>query len=178
MKNVQFVFLLSLLVLVACSSPQQESRKSIEAAETEFYGGKESRMDEKMAIHLIQLYGDYAKAYQEDTLSAEYLYKAAELSMSINQGSQAIQFFENIRKGYPSFGKIADVTFMIAFVYETQLGNLDKAKEYYEKFIHEYPEHHLQDDAVASINNLGKPLDQLIQEFEAANSVEETAKVE
>lgn len=173
MKKISYFILILVVAIVSCSNPQKQAQQDISAAETAFYGNKETRLDEKTALDLITKYVDYSTKYQEDTASAEYLFKAAELSMNMNQGSQAIQYFEKIKKNYPQFGKSAEVIFMIGFVYENQLTNYEKAKEYYQQFMAQYPGHDLFDDAEASIRNMGKPLDQLIEEFEAANVAED-----
>jgi len=173
MKKLAYLFVIVMITATSCSNPQKQAQQDITNAEKAFYGNKETRLDEKVALDLLGKYIDYATKYQEDTASAEYLFKAAELSMNMNQGSQAIQYFEKIKNDYPQFGKSAEVLFMIAFVYENQLANYEKAKEYYQKFMSQYPGHDLYDDAEASIKNMGKPLDQLIQEFEAANVAED-----
>ena len=40
-------------------------------------------------------------------------------------------------------------------------------------FIDKYPDHELADDAATSIKNLGKPIEEIIKEFEKENPAEE-----
>ena len=45
--------------------------------------------------------------------------------------------------------------------------NLQKAGDAYREFLRKYPNHPLAKDAKTSLDNLGKPLDEIIKEFEA-----------
>ena len=60
-----------------------------------------------------------------------------------------------------------------AFVLENQINDYDQAKNTYEVFIEEYPDHPMRDDAEYSIKNMGKSPEELIKEFEANQEAEE-----
>ena len=56
--------------------------------------------------------------------------------------------------------------FLVAFIYDTYLKQLDQAKTAYEKVIEKYPNHHLTRDAKLSIEHLGMSDEELIKMFE------------
>ncbi len=63
--------------------------------------------------------------------------------------------------------RLPECIFTEAFIYENNLNDYGKASYYYNLFLMKYPNHPLAESASAGIKNLGKPLDQLIHEFEA-----------
>jgi tetratricopeptide (TPR) repeat protein len=56
--------------------------------------------------------------------------------------------------------------FLKGYVYENNLGRLDKAKEIYETFIELYPNNEFADDAEVSLRFLGKSPEELIEIFQ------------
>ena len=131
------------------------------------------RFDEKgmqVANELVQAYIDYADKVKNDEESPGYLFKAANLAMNLNQPEKSLELFNRIIYQYPNYEKVPDCLFLMGFIYENQLQNYGKAKEIYESFLAKYPDHEFADDASISIQNIGKPLDELVKEFEAKNS--------
>jgi TolA-binding protein len=68
----------------------------------------------------------------------------------------AIKIYQEILKYFPAGTKRDKASFLIGFVYSEQLKDYTKAKEAFEKFIKEYPQSDLKDDAEFMLNNLGK----------------------
>ena len=172
------LFLITYLVLLAVllifitifsstciSSKKEVEKENIKELEAKFYPTR-SFINRDLAIELAQAYNDFAKKYSEDTLTAEYLFRAGEISMNINMARQAIQYFDRISNNFPEYKKVPYCVFLQAFIYDTQLNNLEKAREYYNLFIYKFPDHELVKDAKASINNLGKSLEEIIESFE------------
>jgi TolA-binding protein len=67
---------------------------------------------------------------------------------------------------YAGYKKMPETIFLLAFVYENQMNNEKMATELYQRFMTDYPEHTLYKDAKASIDNMGKSLEELIKSFE------------
>ncbi len=170
LKTTRFFPIILFLFLYSCQSAQIDMQKQIAELEATLLDEERTYIDSQTASQLITVYIDFAKEFPTDAQSPFYLYKAGELSMNINQGSQAIQYFEQLRKQYSEFEKMPEVIFMEAFIYESLLKNEDKAREYYTLFIDRYPNHNLYKDAVATRDNLGKSLDDIIREFEKKNA--------
>lgn len=160
-------YILIFLLLTSCSNEQQKLEQAINSKEKELYGDSTMTVDFSKAKDMIALYSDFVKKYPEDPKSEDYLFKAGEVSMGAMQGNVAIKYFEKYYEKYPQADKAPYSLFMQGFIYETQLKNIEKAKESYEKFINDFPAHKLAEDAKYSIANLGKSEEELIREFEA-----------
>lgn len=163
---IGFILILS---LSACTTPSAKERKAVLDAETEFFDTNKGRINIESASAMVKKYIDFTTSYPEDEMSPEFLFKAAELSMNMNMGSQAILYFEQIKKQYPDYVKMPEVVFMTAFVHENLLNDIDRAKAGYTEFMERFKDHALFKDAEASIKNLGKSPEELIREFEALN---------
>jgi TolA-binding protein len=82
----------------------------------------------------------------------------------------AIGYYNRILLNYPAFKKRPICIFLQAFILENQMQQFDQAKARYQEFIDKYPDHELAKDAQASINNMGKPIEELIKQWDLKNS--------
>jgi outer membrane protein assembly factor BamD (BamD/ComL family) len=162
-----------MLVAVGCGA-NSEKKKALERIanqEAIIFGDSTATIpDQATGLAMIQAYADYANAWPEDTISAEFLYKGAEIAMNLNQPGMAIDYYNRILLDYPQFGKRAYCIFLQAFILENQMNLYDQAKARYQEFIEKYPDHVLVKDAEASIQNMGKPIEELIREWDQKNS--------
>ncbi len=132
---------------------------------------KTSQTVDSVAVNeLVSEYQNFSSKYPDDSLSPEYLYKAAGLASGFNRGAQAIDLYESIIQAYPHYKRIPECYFMKAFTYENSLGNIGKANDLYNTFLDKYPDHELADDARAAINFLGKSPEEMVREFEKMSS--------
>lgn len=90
----------------------------------------------------------------------DYYTKANEL-MSQEKWEEAEQNFQSIVDKFPDGEYHAKAVFMIGFINANYTNNLEKAREYYNKFLEKYPDHDLADDAKYELENLGKSIDDL-----------------
>lgn len=161
------------LFLTSCAGSGEKSTKtnnepaaSIKQLEDELYNADQDKFDRQKANQLVDLYIEYADTHPDDTAAPDYLYKASDLSMNLQQPVETINIFNRILDKYPDYNKAPTVLFLKAFVYEDQMNDLDRAKQYYELFLQKYPDNEFADDARVSLKNLGKTPEQLIKEFE------------
>ncbi|MDO9255771.1 MAG: tetratricopeptide repeat protein [Bacteroidales bacterium] len=132
---------------------------------------KTSQTVDSVAVNeLVSAYQNFSSKYPDDSLSPEYLYKAAGLAAGFNRGAQAIDIYESLIQTYPHYKKIPECYFMAAFTYENTLGNIGKAKVFYTKFLVKYPDHELADDARAAIKFLGKSPEEMVRGFDTISS--------
>jgi outer membrane protein assembly factor BamD (BamD/ComL family) len=68
----------------------------------------------------------------------------------------AIKLYEEILNFFPQGSNRDKALFLTGFVYSEQLKDYTKAKEVYERFVKEYPQSDLKDDAEYLLKNLGK----------------------
>ncbi len=171
MKNISRLGFLVLIIVIALGSckkdPKKEQIKAISNLESELYGAQ--AMDRDKGLHMIDSYLGFSEQYPNDTLSASYLFKAGEIAMNLQLGTQAIFYYDKILSNFPSFHKIPECIFLKAFIFENQLGDLNKAKQFYEMFIERYPNHSLSNDAKASLEYLGLSPEALIKIFQEKN---------
>jgi len=155
-----------ILVLFACST-KDDSVDMINQLEIDLYSNTEKAFDPEIAENLVTQYEQFVESNPNDSLAASYLFKGAELAMSMSSSEKSIELYNRVYKEYPDYAKAATAVFLIGFVNETQIKNLAEAQKHYRKFIADYPNHNLIDDAKFSLDNLGKSDEDIIKEFEA-----------
>ena len=173
--NRTLLFLLTIILFsTACEGLQKEKEtddvslnEAILNQEEKVFNTNQNRLQKQDAMALVNLYEKYANENPKDTMSAEYLFRAADISMNIGRPGQTIRLFNRILTEYPDFEKAPATLFLMAFVYEDQLQDYDNAKKYYELFLSKYPDSEFADDAEISLKNLGKSPEELIREFES-----------
>jgi len=146
---------------------KEKYQAQIDSIEAKLHAKPE--MDMATAGTAISLYADYTKNFPDDPKTPEYLFKAGEISSSIKQGPQAIEFFNQAYTKYPNFDKAPYALFLQGFIYESQLNDTAKAKKIYNQVIEKYPNERVAEDAKASIQNMGKTDEELLREFEKMN---------
>ncbi|MBI4647950.1 MAG: tetratricopeptide repeat protein [Bacteroidia bacterium] len=172
MMSTKFIgiSILSFVIVIGCTTdPKEKARESISELEAQMSADTNQAPNRQLAVQAIQAYIDFAEKYPDDAQSTEYYFMAGKISMSLNMGSQAIMYFNRVETKYAESPQAPMAIFMQAFVYETIIGNTQKAGEYYKKFISKYPNHEFTDDAQISLEQLGKPMEQIIREIEAKN---------
>lgn len=124
-------------------------------------------LDKEVATKAIKDFSSFAGYCENDSLSPVFYLKAGQVAQAIGSYSQAQAMLNNCLNKYPQFGNKGAVLFLLAQLYDDpkMLNNEEKAKEYYEQIIKEYPKSSYANDARASIKNLGKTDEELIQEF-------------
>jgi TolA-binding protein len=157
--------MLSLTLLVSCKSEKDRMTDAISKAEQELRADSLAIINDEKARTLIQQYALFANTYRDDTLSAEFLFRAGEVSTGIGDYFQAIQYYRQCsEKVYYSKRPVA--YFLMGFIYENHLNDTGNAKRIYEEFLQKFPGHPLEKDVQFSLKHLGKSPEELIKEFE------------
>lgn len=95
------------------------------------------------------------------------LMQAAGLAKSIGNPKKALQLYYQVESQSPEHRQAPAALFLSGFIYENDLGDLDKAKTVYQDFLKRYPnDPSYLDDVQVSLKNLGKSAEELIREFE------------
>nr|NQU91038.1 tetratricopeptide repeat protein [Bacteroidota bacterium] len=157
--------LLLSILFSGCQSPEQKAIDEIDRTEKEIFS-EEGMLDRNRVDELINIYVDYADTFKEDTLAPEYLFKAGDISMNTNRSHQAIRYYSRIIEDYPDYRKVPEALFLKGYVYENNLGRLDKAEVIYKEFLDKYPDNEFADDAEVSLKYLGKSPEELIELFQ------------
>lgn len=155
----------------ACKSAKEKLTDEIAKGEARLFNDTVKTLNVEESNNVLNNYILYADQYKDDTLAASYLFKAGDLANGLRRPKEAIAIFDRLRTNFPDYRKSAVALFMEGFIYETALGDKEKAKEKYKEFIDKYPEHNLTASAQASLNQLNSNLtdEELIKSFEAMN---------
>ena len=165
MKRNMILPLLAMAVLIMCANCTSQRDKAL--GEILSYEGSidfaTSKVDIPTGETLVKMYVGFANDYPTDTLAPMYLMKAADVAMNIKRGDIAIKYLDRVVKDYPDYDKLADCYFMRGYVYETVLADINKAKEAYELFLIQYPNHPLAADTRIIIQNLSLSDEEIIR---------------
>lgn len=171
--------ILFFLILASCGGDKEHPaltakdslRLRIDTLERKINEVKASnKLDVKLAGITLENYMRFASAYKDDSLSAWYLYRAADLaSGALGQHARAVDIYEQIIANYKKFSKYPDCLFLAGFICQDKLQDGVRAKKHYDELIANYPNHEFTDDAKAMISFFGKSDEEIIREFEKKN---------
>lgn len=99
-----------------------------------------------------------------------YLEMKAKYLAAMGKNKEALVVYDDIYSNYKDYENRPDALFMIAFIYETNIGDKEKAKQMYKRFIDEFPEDEFAKDAKFSIENMDKTPEELMDMFNKNNS--------
>ena len=172
-----FMFAIAALLL-SCAGPKEETpadaQARIRAMEDSVF--QTLSFDERKARALIDVYKAYATANPYDTVSAEYLFRAANVAKSMHDGEQSVKLYDRIARDFPSWKRLPDVLYLKAFTIDSELGNKGEAEMAYRAVIEAYPSHPFAKDAHQMIMNLQYTDEQLIEMFQARQDSIEAAQ--
>jgi len=120
---------------------------------------------------------EFTEKYPEDPMSAEFLYKAGLMAMTVAKSSEnqektefysqkALAIFDKIQKIYPEFGGIKNCILNKGVVYDDILHDYENAKIYYQTFIAKYPTDTLAINIESYLQYLGKSPEDILAEIE------------
>jgi len=126
----------------------------------------ETSVTPEIAEQLVDAYCDFATQNPENQQSAEYLFKAIDVSMNFDNPIKTIAIIDRLVAEYPDYEKTPTALFVKGFIYETRFENIEQARAAYEKYLELYPDGDLAADCRASIENLGLTPEELVKKFE------------
>ena len=162
-KFIVYFVLVFVLVFVGCNS--NDPAKRIEKLEEQVLS-TDKAIDPAVASDLVSAYCDFADADPDDAMAPEYLFKAVDVSMNLNEPQRTIYIIDKLVKEYPDYPRTQAALFIKAFIFETKYNNLDMAKKLYEQYLAMYPDGEFAESCRASIENLGLTPEDLVKKFE------------
>ncbi len=155
------------VLFASCGANRDELATNVKQAEDNLYANQGAfKFNDSLATITLNAYLDFVDKFPKDSLAGGYLFKAADLYRAKQDFDNSIKTFDRLIKDYPEYEKVPQSVFLQGFIYENDVKDLPKARERYEYFIAQYPQHPLARDVQFSLNNLGKTPEQIIQEFQ------------
>jgi len=120
---------------------------------------------------------EFTEQYPEDPMSAEFLYKAGLMAMTLAKASEdsaemmifsekALTIFDDIQKIYPEFGSVKNCILNKGVVYDDILHDYVNAEVYYRTFIARYPTDTLAINIESYLQYLGKSPEDILLDVE------------
>jgi hypothetical protein len=163
------VILFGLSACKESAKPLSESENilaKIDSLETVLFADSETKADPKAGMALIRFYSKFYRLSEKDSLAVDMLFKAGEVSMGIGQGPMAVKYFRTITEDHANFYKAPEALFLTGFCEENLNKDTAQARWFYQKFVSDFQNHKLAEDAKFSIQNMGKSDEDLIRMFE------------
>lgn len=164
-KHIPLAVIIITLIAFSCQSPKERALLEIDKLEVQ-----EEDFNIENVAKLKDAYIDFADKYPDDERTPEFLFKAgqnigaiAAKQNDMQLHKDAISIFERIVANYSKSNFAEEALFMIGFIYENYLNDLDNAKKSYTSFIEKYPNSELVEDARLSIENLGIAPEEIIK---------------
>ncbi len=173
MRKLLTAALLS-IAFMACNnnSPEKLNQK---LAELDKAMGGAYVTDKAKAAEFVKT-SEQLAAMLEKTNTDQYvnvLLKAAGLAKNIGDPNKSLELYKKVAEGLPQHPKAPTALFMMGFVYETDLNDLDKAKATYESFLQKYPnDPDFADDASSALALLGRSPEDIVKEFKEKQAAE------
>lgn len=165
--RITILLLLTLSVFTACFNNKAKLQNRIQQNESRL--SQPGLPDTTTINKLIVDYEQFAKKYPSDTLSPEYLYRAASWANSIGKAFKSIEIYNKILSDYPDWEKIPETIFTLGFTYDNYLNDYVSANKTYNQFLATYPDHELAKDVEGLLYYLGKSPEEMILDFERKN---------
>ena len=177
MRNLFYI-----LIVLALTSCKQETKTAdntkieqtsishddIKRLEKKIYNNK-TQISEASKTELNEAYLNFVKEHPEDNRCPDYLFRAANIIRSQQKYDEAIQLCQQTIQKYPSFEKVDAVHFFIAFIYDNDIQDKDKASTVYSKVAEKYPDTQFGKDAKARLKTIHLTDEELIEFFEKNN---------
>ena len=136
-------FLLLLSLLSACALSQRtQLRHELEQHRRALTAPDDVNAARPAAERYVALAEHYATRYPTDTLSARYLFVAADVARGLGDYERAIGLLERL-DAYPAFPQLPEAVFFRGFVADANLRDRQRAARYYRAFLERYPAHPL-----------------------------------
>jgi len=175
MRKFSLVLVLIMVVFTACqhndNASNQEVLKSQIMVLQKNLMKNFDRIDPVQADSMIVLYKEYANDFPDDSISADYLYRAAGVEMGLERNEACIQTLSLIEKRYSKSDLMPTVLQLKAFIYDTKFQDYDKAKAILNQLIEDYPNDELIPNAKAYRDMIGKDPEELFRKVDSTQAL-------
>lgn len=152
---MKYLFFLPVILtlFVACKGDERQALINEMEYREQVFGEqmKKNQPNREDYYLLVETYEDFYKAYPNDSLTPSIQYETAVKWVEMGKFEKASEVLDQAIKDNPTNMNAAEMIFFNGFINEERLGNLAKAKIYYEELIKTFPDHKLAKDAAVLI---------------------------
>ena len=176
-------------LVMACSSPDNKTSASdaskdsdapnavddatlIEIRDLEQKTKSDTAVDRATQLRLLRAYQDYYNAHPQDSLGRHFLFEAARVADAMNKFDKAIELLGNYHDAEPQLERKAEAAYMVAFIYDAHMHNVEKANLYYNKVIQNYPNSTWAKEADKALHLVGKSDQEILDMLHKKNNVQ------
>lgn len=167
MKYIICAGILMLATFTSCGKSAMDQRVTLMNDFEQLADSETGMLNQEASADFVAAARALSDQFPNDTLVALPLYRSAEISRSLGKPQETIDTYQKILERYPTFHKAAEAQFMLAFSYDEDLKDIEKARQAYTEFIKQHPDHTFADDAQMLLSNLGKTDEEILRELEA-----------
>lgn len=170
MKKTTILACCGLLALAACHNSAQGPTRdqlaaTIDSAEAPLIEATQlSNVDKTQGNQIISLYLQFANSFPDDTMSAYYLHRAAQVATSLDQIDSMASYYDRVIENYPDYAKLDECYYEKGIALDNA-GRKDEARKAYKDFLDEYPDHFLAKDISTAMRLLDMSDEMLIKMF-------------
>jgi tetratricopeptide (TPR) repeat protein len=181
MRHFRGIILLGVLITLGCGNKRQALTDKIVQMEKNTDEYNKPYLDS-----LTHLYEKFVTDYPKDSMAAHYLYSAANNNSSQASAGDAryvdiaLEEYKKIVTDYPSSKEAATSLFRIGSIYENDKKDTATARQYYEKYLAQYPEGEYANDVriILNSNYLGKSAEQIFLDMQKAGKIQQDSGVQ
>ncbi|MBO4599718.1 MAG: tetratricopeptide repeat protein [Bacteroidales bacterium] len=162
MKKIALLTFAALL-MVSCGPSREDRINQIEDFEDSIFESAIAA-DPEVADQLTALYVAFADKYPNDSLSPEYLMKAAEVQGNVLHSDRAVELFDRVIADYPDFNEVPMCYFLKGNALELN-SQIDEAKAAYEEFLEKYPDHYMAEQTRIMLPRIGMSPEEMLADI-------------
>ena len=134
-----------------------------QSAEELFAAGEAAAADPATADQAVAHFTAFLERFSQAPQAPEALRKLAGLAQQQGKMQEAIGHYERVVAEYPDSGHGDEAQFMIAFIYEEYIRDLEEARRAYRRVIENYPDSELAVSARHLLPNVGRAPQEWVQ---------------
>lgn len=149
------------LLLAACGPSREERVAQIEHFQDSLYELSVAA-DPNTADEITDLYVAFVDKYPADTLSPQYLLRAAEVQSNVLHTDRAIALFDRLIDNYPDYEEEVAISHYLKGVAYDLNGQYDEARAAYEEFVELYPDHYMAEQTRLMLPHVGSSPEEIL----------------
>ena len=134
-----------------------------QSAEELFAAGEAAATDPATADQAVTHFTAFLEHFGQSPRAPEALRKLAGLAQQQGKMQEAIGYYERVLAEYPASEHGDEAQFMIAFIYEEHIRDLEQARRAYQRVIENYPDSELATSARHLLPNVGRAPQEWVQ---------------